>query len=103
MAIRTEYNMETGETTEVEYEPEPYVPEIVYRDLTPRQLRLALLNINVHEADVDAALANDPAGSIEWKYASAYKRTHPLIDGLSSIFSLTSEQVDSLWLWAQEL
>ena len=75
----------------------------VYREITARQLRLALLSIGIHEADVDMKLVNDPAGMVEWKYASYYKRSHPLVDGLGPLFGITPEQIDSLWLWAQEL
>lgn len=76
---------------------------VTYPDITARQLRLALLSIGVQEADVDMKLVNDPAGMVEWKYASSYKKSHPLIAGLSASFGLPTEQVNSLWLWAQDL
>lgn len=71
--------------------------------LTARQLRLTLLSIGVAEADVDFKLVNDPAGMIEWKYASYFKRNHPLVDGLGLLFSITPEQLDSLWAYALDL
>jgi hypothetical protein len=71
--------------------------------LTARQLRLALLSIGIHEADVDFKLVNDPAGMVEWRYASYFRRTHPLVDALGATFSITPEQTDALWLWASEL
>ncbi|MER9195272.1 hypothetical protein NKI13_18515 [Mesorhizobium australicum] len=71
--------------------------------ITPRQLRLALLSIGIHEADVDMKLVNDPAGMVEWKYATYFKRSHPLVDGLGALFSITAEQTDSLWAWAAAL
>jgi hypothetical protein len=71
--------------------------------LTPRQLRLTLLSIGITEAQVDAKLVNDPAGQIEWKYATYFKRNHPLVDGLGIGFSITPEQTDSLWAYAQDL
>lgn len=103
MGTQVEYNIATGETVQTEYTPEPYVAEIVYKDITARQLRLALLSIGIQEADVDMKLVNDPAGMVEWKYASSYKKSHPLIAGLSASFGLQTEQVNSLWLWAQDL
>ncbi|MER8641006.1 hypothetical protein [Mesorhizobium sp. M1252] len=71
--------------------------------ITPRQLRLTLLSIGITEAQVDAALVNDPAGQIEWKYATYFKRSHPLVEGLGAIFSITPVQIDSLWAYAQDL
>ncbi|PBB68138.1 hypothetical protein CK228_13595 [Mesorhizobium sp. WSM4312] len=71
--------------------------------LSPRQLRLALLSIGLHEADVDMKLVNDPAGMVEWKYATYFKRSHPLVEGLGALFFITADQIDSLWLWAAEL
>ncbi len=68
--------------------------------ITPRQLRLTLLYIGITEAEVDAALVNDPAGQIEWKYATYFNRTHPLVDRLGLGFSITPEQIDSLWAYA---
>ncbi|TPI67601.1 hypothetical protein FJ420_01990 [Mesorhizobium sp. B3-1-3] len=71
--------------------------------ITPRQLRLTLLTLGIHEADVDIKLVNDPAGMVEWKYATYFKRTHPLVDSLGALFSINAEQIDSLWAWATEL
>lgn len=71
--------------------------------LTPRQIRLALFGAGITESMVDAALADNPAGMIEWKFATMYKRDHPLIDALSGSFGLTTEQVDALWLQASQI
>lgn len=71
--------------------------------LTRRQLLLGLLSIGITEISVDAALVNDAEGMIEWKNASSFERTHPLISGLSVIFGLPDSQVDSLWLWTAQL
>jgi hypothetical protein len=71
--------------------------------LTPRQLRLALLSVGITETQVDAALESNPAGLIEWKYASDYNRAHPLITQLAPAFSLTETQVDQLWAVAATL
>lgn len=68
--------------------------------LTPRQLRLALASVGITEAAVDAKLVGDTEGQIEWKWASLYKRTHPLIETMGLAFALPPEQIDSLWEWA---
>jgi hypothetical protein len=85
--------------------PEPTLEEIraAMPPITPRQLRLTLLSIGVTESQVDAALVNDPEGQIEWKYATYFKRSHPLIDSLGVGFSITPVQIDSLWAYAQDL
>lgn len=87
----------------------PYSPPTieVQRDafpaLSPRQLRLALIGAGVSLASVDAAIAAIPdqtqreAAQVEWEYATAYVRTHPLIVSLTPTLGLTDEQVDDLW------
>lgn len=78
-------------------EPEPLVP------LSPRQIRLALNSIQLTEADVEAALAGNPDGLVEWRWATRYDRDHPLVVSLATHFNLPSEQIDTLWRWAQDL
>ena len=83
-----------------------YVTEPVpveYPQITARQLRLALLSIDLHEADVDMLLVKDPAGMVEWKYANSYKRDHPLVNQLGAAKGLLPEHIDSMWIWASEL
>lgn len=70
--------------------------------LTPRQIRLGLLAGGITEAMVDAALT-DPHAIIEWKYASQYKRDHPLVAGLGAAFGLSEAQIDGMWQAAQQL
>lgn len=78
--------------------------EKVFPDLTARQLRLALITIGIHEADVDMLLVNDPEAMIEWKFASAYRRHHPLVDLLGSgVKNLLPNEIDALWIWASEI
>lgn len=71
--------------------------------LTARQIRLGLLSAGITEPQVDAALSGDPAGMIEWKYASEFKRLHPLVVSLGAAFSLTPAQIDQLWTAALTL
>lgn len=87
----------------------PYVPPTAEElraalpALSPRQIRLALASIGINEANVDAALADDDAGLIEWKFATQYERTHVLIQSLGSAFDLSEDQIDALWTWATAL
>lgn len=106
--------VEIGQTifAEASSSAAPYVPpapptiedvRTAMAPISPRQLRLTLLSIDVTEAEVDAALANNPAGMIEWKYATVFHRAHPLLDSLAAGFSITPEQLDDLWAYAQTL
>lgn len=87
----------------------PYTPptaeelRALMPSLSPRQIRLALASVDIHEADVDAALAGDPVGMIEWKHSTQFERLHPLIDSLGLVFSISPEEIDSLWTWAKDL
>lgn len=78
--------------------PTPEVPA-----LTPAQIRLGLLSAGITEAEVDAALADNPEGMVYWKYATYYHRDHPLIAALGVVLGLPSDQIDSLWAYAADI
>lgn len=78
-------------------QPEPLRP------LSRRQLLLTLLSVDLTETQIDAALADNPSGMIEWRAASQFERHHPLIDALGQHFGLPAEQIDDLWRYAQGL
>ncbi|MEY9719268.1 hypothetical protein ABIA22_001758 [Sinorhizobium fredii] len=88
---------------------EPYTPptadqlRVWMKTLTRRQLLRVLLEIGITEAAIDAALAGDPVGMIEWKNANSYERLHPLVTGLATDFNLPPEQVDALWAYGLTL
>ncbi|SCD24315.1 hypothetical protein [Brucella inopinata] len=70
-------------------------------NLTARQIRLGLLNLG-KLAGVQAAInaLPEPAKSeatIEWDFASEFRRLHPLIVQLIPLLGLTDEQVDTVW------
>ncbi|WP_187971135.1 hypothetical protein [Aquibium microcysteis] len=71
--------------------------------LSARQIRLALASIGIAEPLVDAKLVEDPLGTIEWKHATEFRRTHPLVLALGASFALPEEQIDDLWRWAAAL
>ena len=75
------------------------------KPLNPAQIRLALDEIGITEAMVEAHLAGDTKALIEWRTRPSYRRLHPLVVRLSEPdkFDLPAEQVDTLWLWAAEL
>ncbi|CAI2936238.1 protein of unknown function [Aminobacter niigataensis] len=108
--MRLELDVTTGKTVELPDLPPPPPPtpeelRELMPPLNPGQIRLALLSIGITEDMVDAQLADDPAGMIEWKYRPSYRRLHPLVVGLAAPgkFNLPDEQVDALWVWAAGL
>ena len=92
-------------TYDVEDLPVPTLEELraAMPPLSPRQIRLGLASIGIAEAQVDALLAEDAMGMIEWKHATEFMRTHPLVTALSAALSLPDEQIDALWVWAASL
>ena len=82
----------------------PQVPQQV----TPRQARLALLQIGKLDA-VSAALAAIPdpaqrtAAQIEWEYATVIERNSPLVQSLAAGLNLTDAQLDDLFTQAAGL
>ncbi len=84
------------------------VTVLEFDPVTPRQLRLALLQIGITPTDVEEAISllDEPqrtAAMIEWEYALEIKRDHPLINTLAEIWNQTDADVDALFLAASEL
>ncbi len=80
---------------------DPIVP-VVPQSVTPRQARLALLQIGKLDA-VSAALAAIPdpaqrtAAQIEWEYAAVIERNSPLVTSLAAGLGLTAADIDALF------
>lgn len=71
-------------------------------DLTPRQLRLALLTYGVDLTMITTAINSMPEpsrsyASISWDYAISFERRSPMISGVAAILGLTSEEIDYIW------
>ncbi len=86
----------------------PQSQQIDFPDITPRQIRLALLSIGVYPADIDAALENlsEPEKSeaiINWKYAIDFKRDNPLVEQVGAMIGKTAQEIDDLWIYASTL
>lgn len=80
----------------------PYVPPAppVPQSVTPRQVRLLLLQQGLL-ANVEAIIAaSDKPTQITWQYASEFRRDDPLLEALSQQLGLTSEQVDGFFIAA---
>lgn len=76
-------------------------PEIAA--VTPRQIRLALIDIGILPEQITAALSAIPnqkaraKALAEWEFAGVIARSHPLIPGLCAAFGMADAQVDALF------
>lgn len=93
----------------------PYVPptpeqaRAAMPDLTPRQLRLGLVNGGYSIAGVQTAIDTIPdpvtreKAQIEWQFANSFARLHPLIGQVAAALSISDEQIDAMWMAAAAL
>lgn len=91
-------------------EPSPQELREAMPTLTPRQVKLMLLNIGVAPEMIDAQIAamtdaeTRAVAQIEWSSATYFRRTHPLLLQIAAAIGLTDPvQVDALWLAALDL
>jgi hypothetical protein len=75
--------------------------------VTPRQFKLALLDIDVYPETVEAAIATveDPrlrtTAQIEWREAIQFRRDHPILRQLAPLLGATDDMLDAIFLNAQ--
>lgn len=78
----------------------------VMRSLTPREFRDALIDADIMPDQVTAAIEQmpDPKARAKalnaWEYPTQFVRTDPLVGQIGSIFGLTPEAIDALWIEA---
>lgn len=77
-------------------------------DVTPRQMRQALILSGVELDMIDAALNTlpEPTRSLaktEWEYSIAFKRDRPLVITVGLMLGWTPAQLDQLWEFAWTL
>jgi hypothetical protein len=82
--------------------PRETVPEPVPEAITPRQLRLALLQRGLL-ANVEAAVNALPepkrtGALIEWEYSSQFLRTHPMVAAIAGALQISSETLDEIFV-----
>ncbi|MEO3997170.1 hypothetical protein [Mesorhizobium sp. CAU 1732] len=87
-----------------EPEPEPLPP------LSPRQMGMMLVFLDMNETDVeDAIVATTIEGQerdvalVEWRKAAHYDRDHPLVDQLAAAMDFAPAELDDLWRYASTL
>jgi hypothetical protein len=77
-------------------------------DVTPRQIRLALLGAGVTEAMIDSVINSltsptKEAAMIAWKYSTMFQRHNALIPVIAAMLNFNNQQLDQLWIVASSL
>lgn len=83
------------------------VPKVI-PDVTPRQIKQALVLSGVSLEMIDSALATLPEPTkslalIEWNESNMFVRSRPLVASVGQMLGWTSQQLDDLWLFAGTL
>lgn len=79
------------------------------RAVSPRQIRLAILQSGLSLQQIDSIINNiaDSTAKIkaqvEWNYAIQFERDHPLIAQFGAALNLTSAQIDAIFNLAKTL
>lgn len=103
-AYKTANNLSAEIVEVVEQVPE----DAPIPDVTPRQIRQALLLSGVSLTDITNALESlsEPTKSLaitEWEYSITFQRNRPLVASVGVMLGWTPEQLDNLWLFAGTL
>jgi hypothetical protein len=88
------------------YAQAPVIPAIP--DVTPRQIRQALIMSGISIAQIESALDGlpEPTRSIalvEWEYSIAFQRSRPLVAAVGQLLGKSSDELDALWRLAGSL
>lgn len=89
-----------------EYAKPPITTEVT--DVTPRQIRQALILSGVSLSQIDLALDTFPEpikslAKAEWEYSNSFQRMRPLVNSVGQMLGWTNAQVDALWKLAGSL
>ncbi len=83
-------------------------PSDTLKDVTPRQIRQALVLYGISLTDIDNALNGLPEptkslAKIEWEYSISFQRNRDLVNQVGALLGWTSQQLDDLWKYAAGL
>lgn len=78
------------------------------QDVTPRQIRQALVLQGISLADIDSALNSleEPTKSlalISWEFSLSFERSNPLVAQVGQMLGWNDSQLDDLWIFAGSL
>lgn len=72
------------------------------KDVTPRQIRQALILTGVSTTQILDAINSLPEPTkslamVEWEYSIAFQRNRPLVSQVGTMLGWNSQQLDDLW------
>ena len=78
---------------------------IVAQEVTPLQLRLAILNGDILSLEqIDSAIASKGAeAQIRWNYAPSIRIDHPLVIEIKDALNLTDDQLEAIFIEASQI
>lgn len=95
-------NTDYGGYTLVEWEMAE-APVVVPSSVTPRQVRLLLLQQDLLDQVETLIAQRDKASQITWAHALEFHRNDPLLFALATDLNLTEEQIDQFFIAAAQL
>lgn len=84
-------------------------PVVVPATISPRQIRLWLINHGISLSTVDTTISGienevlRETTKIEWEFSPYVERNHPMINTLGASLGLTGEQIDQAFITANNL
>jgi len=83
-------------------------PPSIISEVTPRQIRIALMLSGVSTADINTAIDGLPEptktiAKIEWEYSISFIRTNVLVSVVGQLLGWNDAQLDQLWITAAGL
>jgi len=83
-------------------------PAKVIPDVTPRQMRSALLLNGITDDQITAAIntlssPQKDLAMIAWEYSTAFQRNNPFTIQVAAMLGWTDDQLDQLWYFAATL
>jgi len=76
----------------------PVAPPVVFTDLTPRQIRMALTQAGLRNQVESAVTAStDQTLKDWWGYSETFQRNHPMVLTMATGLGQTPAQIDALW------
>lgn len=79
-----------------------------FADVTPRQIRQALVMSGVSIEQIENAINSLPEptrsmAKIEWEYSTSFQRSRPITIAVATILGWNAEQLNDLWKLAASL
>lgn len=108
LELPDETSQEEWDARLAEYAQPPIVPVKEYKDVTPRQIRQALILSGITLDQIDQAIDSleEPTRSlarVEWEYSIAFQRHRPLVSQVAAMLGWNDDQLNALWDLAASL